>query len=103
MEIADLPSRVRCLQALRQPLQLLRIHVRAIQREKFHGAVLEVVVALLSHMKWLVKTLVGTVVITEGRIEFHSGVEQRFVRLFELPLEIGGALVAIQVVAQHEH
>src|SRR5688572_1570278 len=103
VEEGDLPVRSACRKLLLQPLNLLRIHVIAVERKEAdtrRERWLERVVPLAVHVEQLVHTLIRIVVVAQGRVELDPGVEQRLVRPLELPGVVGGPLAAVQVVAE---
>src|SRR5207244_8708917 len=64
---------------------------------------LEGVVALSTHVEEFVQAFIRIIVIPKRGVELYPGIEQRFVRQFELTDEILGAVPAVDVVTQHDH
>ena len=94
MKVGDLPVGSRCRQLLVQPLDLLRIHVIAVEHEEADVALLEGPVAVPSEIERLIELLVGIVVISQRRVEFDFRIQQRFVGALELRQEINRLLEA---------
>ena len=63
MEVADLPSRRRGGQTLRDPIQLHRVEIGAVEREELHVAVADAVIALTLHAERFVEAAVRIVVV----------------------------------------
>src|SRR5579885_1173432 len=103
MKIADLPGRLRSRKRLAHPLDLLRIHVIAVQRKELGIPFPEAVVPLSAHVERLVKTFAGEIVIAERGVELHAGVQQSGIRILEFSFEIRGRLAAVEIVAEHDH
>src|SRR6476469_704995 len=107
MKVRDLPVRLRALQLLLKPGDLLGLQIRAFKREKSYTLLprwLERVVLLAVHVEQLVVALFLRVVMVAKRgIELHAGIEQRLVRILELLLEILRPLRSVEIVADEGH
>ena len=103
MEVADLPLLTRLGQRRRQPRDLLLVHEVGVQRKEPDVAAHVGVVALAVHVEVLVRQLPAIVVVADRCLESDAGREQRRVRLLELGDEVGLALAAVHVVAEHDH
>src|SRR5579871_1840172 len=98
---ADLPGGIRIGQRFAEPLQLVGVHVIAIQGEELGVPPLERIITFAVHVKRLIKALVGIVVVPQRGIEFYAGGKQRLIRVLKLFLEVVGTLASIEVIAQH--
>ncbi len=103
VEEADLPRRLRRLELAREPLELLRVHVVAVEREELCRALHEGVIATAAHVKGREEALRRQVVVAERRVELDALREQRLIGARELALEILRLLAAVHVVAEHDH
>src|SRR5436190_4318374 len=103
VEVSDFPSATRSLELALKPVQLLLVHVVAVEREKPYIFLrLKRVVVLAAHVEFLIGNLAGGIVmISERGIKLHAGVEQRLIRLLELLVEILRSFAAIEVVPHH--
>ena len=102
MEIADLPVLLRVPQIRLEPLQLLRIHLGAVEHEETDVVARVRVVALPVHVVELVRHVRRLIVVAEARPEFHAGSEERRVGLFELLDEVVRCLPPVHVVTEHD-
>src|SRR5262245_60305574 len=102
VKVADLPVFARIAQRPFKPLQLLWIHLRAVEHEEPHVGAHVRVVALSVHVVRLVRHVVGLVVIAQRSLELHARGEQLRVRLFELLDEVLRRLAPVHVVAEHD-
>src|SRR6185369_11212120 len=101
----DLPFAAGSLQFLFQPVELLLVHVIAVESKEANTILrLKRVVTLPAHVEWLVADLpVRNVVVPQGCVKFHAGRQKRLVGFFKLVLEIPGGFPSIHVVAEHDH
>src|SRR5216683_502229 len=104
VKITDLPIRS-CIirELLFQPCQLLGIHVIRIENEEADIAFLEGIVLLSIHVKKLIETLVGLVVVAQTGTKLYAGIEQRLIGRLKLLRQITWTLTSINVVAEHYH
>src|SRR6185437_4604773 len=104
VEETDFPGSFRVLQVLVKPVELLRIHVIAVQSKESNRAFPESIVSLAAHVKRLVETFViGIIMIPQRGVELHAGVKQGLIGFFKLLRKIPGGMAAINVVAEHDH
>jgi hypothetical protein len=103
MEVGDLPPIVRGRELILEPLQLLLVHVVAVENEEAGVAFGVGVVAVTVHVERFVEPLRRVVVIAERGVEGNLGVEQRLIRLLELLDEVLRPFGAVDVVADHDH
>ena len=105
VEIGDLPVVARIVELTFQPLQLLRVEIRRLEREEPDALLrrLERVVGAAAHVERLVVALLARIVVAERGVELHAAVEQRLVGLLELVEEVFRAVPAIEVVADGQH
>src|ERR1041385_1567059 len=103
MKETDLPRSLRAFQVLIKPVELLGIHVIAVQRKESNIALAKRIVSLSAHIERLVETfIVGIVVIAQRSEEFYAGVKHRLIRLLELLYKILRRVAAVDVVAKHD-
>src|SRR5262245_57141935 len=104
MEEGDLPGFLGVLQLIRDPLNLFRLGVCAVQCDEPHilfGG-FEGVVELTVHVEQFVEPLFPGVVIAERGIELHAGIEQRLIRRFKFLLEVLRPLRTVDVVSDED-
>ena len=74
----------------------MRVHVIAVQNEEADIAFLVGVVFLSVHVEELVEPLVGSIVVSQSRVEVYARIEQDLIGLFELGDDIETALVVVE-------
>ena len=113
MQQCDLPSGVRSSQLPAGPRQLVRVEIRAVEREhldigrqareQVRGRP-ERVVPLAAHIEAGIEPLPRVVVVAQHRIELDAVIEEDAVRLFELDAVVPGRCgPLVDVVAGHQN
>src|SRR5947199_10700473 len=85
VKITDLPIRS-CIigEFLFQPRKLLRIHVIRIENKETDIAFFEGIVLLSIHVKELIETLDGVIVVDQGGVKLYAGTDQCLIASLEL-------------------
>ena len=104
VKITDLPIRS-CIigEFLFQPRKLLRIHVIRIENKETDIAFFEGIVLLSIHVKELIETLVGVIVVAQGGVKLYAGIDQCLIGRLELLYQGLWTFMSVNVVAQHNY
>src|SRR5450631_2463081 len=102
---ADFPTGVaRALQLFLQPIQLLGIHVIAVQGEELHVALFKGVVSGAIHVEGFVEALdAGVVVVAQRGVEFDPRIQEFLVRAGEFSFEVRSFVAAVNVVTKSDY
>src|SRR5438067_10420068 len=91
MKEANFPCSLRALQVLVEPIELLGVHVIAVQSKECDLGLAESIIPFATHVERFVESLVvGIIMISQRSVEFHSGIEKRLIGFLELLFEIFG-------------
>ena len=86
-----------------QPVNLLLVHVVAVECVESNVALREAVILLAVHVEVFVEALSRLVMISQRRIKLHLLIQQRSIDILKFVLVVGRLFAAIEIVAQHKH